>query len=245
MLVNGSPSGPPETRAPTERSYDVPIYAFIIADLIAIAVMVFGLYFPRHRRRDMIVAFLSINVGVMGVTYAMTNADISLGFGLGIFAVLSIIRLRSTEMDHAEIAYYFTAIALGLLGGFPSISPSVSFTLMAVLLAVIAIGDNPALFSRARQQQLVLDRAFTDETAAIAHLEELLGARVHRVQIRKVDLVQDTTAVDVRYSLPRGGVARADAGAGSRTAVAQAPSAPAAVGTRDYATAAFAPGSAS
>ena len=120
------------------------VFTFIAADLLAISVMVLGLYFPRHRRRDLIVAFLSINVGVMGVTYAMATADLSLGFGLGIFAVLSIIRLRSTEMDHAEIAYYFTAIALGLLGGFPSISPAVSFTLMAVLLGVIAVGDSPA-----------------------------------------------------------------------------------------------------
>ncbi|MFV0633879.1 DUF4956 domain-containing protein [Demequina sp.] len=195
----------------------MPIYAFILADLAAIVVMVFCLYFPRHRRRDMIVAFMSINVGVMGVTYAMTNAEISLGFGLGIFAVLSIIRLRSTEMDHAEIAYYFTAIALGLLGGFPSISPTVSFTLMAVLLGVIAVGDSPLLFSRSRQQHLILDRAFTDEAALAAHLEELLGATVNRVTVRRVDLVQDTTWADVRFTVPRG-IARpsmADASAGS------------------------------
>ena len=179
----------------------MPVYAFIAADLIAIAVMVFGLYFPRHRRRDMIVAFLSINVGVMGVTYAMTNADISLGFGLGIFAVLSIIRLRSTEMDHAEIAYYFTAIALGLLGGFPAISPMVSFTLMAVLLAVIAVGDHPGLFRRTRQQLMMLDQAFTDEGELSQHLAVTLGADIQRVNVKKVDLVNESTLVDVRYTL--------------------------------------------
>ncbi|MDN4475218.1 DUF4956 domain-containing protein [Demequina sp. SYSU T00192] len=179
----------------------MPYYAFIAADLIAVALLVFGLYFPRHRRRDLIVAFLSINVGVMGVTYAMTNADISLGFGMGIFAVLSIIRLRSTEMDHAEIAYYFTAIALGLLGGFPALSPSLSFTLMAVLLGVILVGDNPRLFARSRQQQMVLDQAFTTEEDARNHLALLLGARIDRVNIRKVDLLNESTVVDVRYTL--------------------------------------------
>ncbi|WP_082097184.1 DUF4956 domain-containing protein [Demequina silvatica] len=179
----------------------MPYYAFIAADLIAISILVFGLYFPRHRRRDLIVAFLSINVGVMGVTYAMTNADISLGFGMGIFAVLSIIRLRSTEMDHAEIAYYFTAIALGLLGGFPALSASLSFTLMAVLLGVILVGDNPRLFSRSRQQQMVLDRAFTTEEAAANHLALLLGAEINRVTIRRVDLLTESTMVDVRYTL--------------------------------------------
>ena len=176
------------------------VFAFIAADLLAIAVMVFALYFPRHRRRDLIVAFLSINVGVMGVTYAMATADLSLGFGLGIFAVLSIIRLRSTEMDHAEIAYYFTAIALGLLGGFPSMSAYVSFTLMAVLLGVIAVGDSRALFPGARQQMVVLDRAVTDEAAARDLLAAILDARIHRVTLRKVDLVNETTVCDVRFS---------------------------------------------
>ena len=178
------------------------VFAFIAADLVAIGLMVFALYFPRHRRRDLIVAFMSINVGVMGVTYAMATADLSLGFGLGIFAVLSIIRLRSTEMDHAEIAYYFTAIALGLLGGFPSISPYVSFTLMAVLLGVIAVGDSPALFPRTRQQTMVLDRAVTDEATARDLLATILGARIDRVTLRKVDLVSETTVCDVRFTLP-------------------------------------------
>lgn len=177
------------------------VYAFIAADLIAIAVLVFGLYFPRHRRRDMIVAFLSVNVGVMGVTYAMTNANISLGFGLGIFAVLSIIRLRSTELDQAEIAYYFTAIALGLLGGFPAMSPTVSFSLMAVLLGVIAVGDSPRLLGHARQQTVNLDQAVASEDDAKALVEVLLHARVTRLTIRKVDFVNDTTLCDVRYTL--------------------------------------------
>ena len=177
------------------------VYAFIAADLVAIAVLVFGLYFPRHRRRDMIVAFLSVNVGVLGVTYAMTNADISLGFGLGIFAVLSIIRLRSTELDQAEIAYYFTAIALGLLGGFPAISPTISFTLMAVLISVIAVGDSPKLLGRARQQTVNLDQAVASEDDAKVLVEVLLHAQVTRLTIRKVDFVNDTTLCDVRYTV--------------------------------------------
>ncbi|WP_084626545.1 DUF4956 domain-containing protein [Demequina aurantiaca] len=196
-------------------------FAFIAADLVAILILVFGLYFPRHRRRDMLVAFLSINVGVMGVTYAMSTSDLSLGFGLGIFAVLSIIRLRSTEMGHAEIAYYFTAIAIGLLGGFPSVSPAISFTLMGVLIAVIAVGDHPKLFGRTRQQMMVLDQAFTDEDKARDLLATMLHATIHRVEIRKVDLVTDTTICDVRFTrLPAvAKTSRADADLGQARSV--------------------------
>ncbi len=177
------------------------VFAYIAADLVAIALLVFGLYFPRHRRKDLIVSFLAINVGVMGVTYAMATADLTLGFGLGIFAVLSIIRLRSTEMEHNEIAYYFTSIELGLLVGFPSGNPVVSFTLMAVLLAVIFVGDHPNLFGKTRLTQLVLDRAVSDETEATALASAMLGAKVHRISIRKVDYVAETTVCEVRYTL--------------------------------------------
>lgn len=180
------------------------VFVFIAADLAAMAVLVFGLYYPRHRRRDMIAPFLAINVGVMGVTYAMATTDLSLGFGLGIFAVLSIIRLRSSEVEHAEIAYYFTSISVGLLAGFPSMSAAVSFTLMAVLVAVIAAGDHPALFARSRHQVVVLDRAVPNDDAARDLLEAILGAKVHRVVIRKVDFVSDTTVCDVRFTAPSG-----------------------------------------
>ena len=41
----------------------------------------------------------------------------TVGLGLGLFGVLSIIRLRSDELGQHEIAYYFAALAIGLIGG--------------------------------------------------------------------------------------------------------------------------------
>ena len=97
--------------------------ALFLLDLVAIAVLVFAIYFPRHRRRDLVGALLGLNIGVLGVTQGLSSAGVSAGLGLGLFGVLSIIRLRSAEMDQGEIAYYFAALALGLLGGFV-VSPS-------------------------------------------------------------------------------------------------------------------------
>lgn len=129
----------------------VSIYAFIAADLVAILLLAFALYYPRHRRREMVVALVSVNVGLMGVTYALTGTDITLGFGLGIFAVLSIIRLRSMVVDQYDIAYYFAAIALGILAGFPAHTPWVTFVLMAVVVGVIAVADSSRVLAGARQ----------------------------------------------------------------------------------------------
>jgi len=179
-------------------SSSVYLYA---ADLLAIGLLTFGVYFPRHRRRDLVIAYLGVNVGVLAVSVALADSGVGAGLGLGLFGVLSIIRLRSTELDQHEVAYYFSALALGLLGGLGSGSVPLTLALMATIVAVLYLAGHPRLLRRYRQQVMVLDSAFPDEQGLTAHLEGLLGARVHQVRVQRVDLVNDTTWVDVRFEL--------------------------------------------
>jgi hypothetical protein len=187
----------------------------MVADVVAISLLVFGVYFPRHRRRDMVVAYLGINMGVLAISGVLTSVTASIGLGIGLFGVLSIIRLRSDELDQREVAYYFVSLALGLLGGTSVASPRTSLALMAGLVVAMWLGDHPRLLGRYRAQHLVLDRAFIDERQLTDHLAALLDARVHRVAVRSVDLVNDTTEVEVRFERgveivpPRGELAQA------------------------------------
>lgn len=173
------------------------------ADLLAIGLLILGIYFPRHRRRDLVVAYLGVNVGVLAVSVALADSAVGAGLGLGLFGVLSIIRLRSSELDQDEVAYYFSALALGLLGGLGSDVP-LTLGLMALVVVVMYGAGHPRLLRRHRRQVMVLDTAFADEQRLTAHLEGMLGARVHQVTVQRVDLVNDTTWVDVRFEVPRG-----------------------------------------
>jgi hypothetical protein len=173
-----------------------------VVDLVAVAVLAFGLYHPRHRRRDLVVAYLGVNVGVLVVAATLASSAVGAGLGLGLFGVLSIIRLRSTELSQTEVAYYFAALALGLLGGLGGATGWLSVAGSALVVAVMAAADHPRVLRRSRSQTMVLDRALVDEEALVAHLEQLLGAQVHGVGVQRVDLVNDTTWVDVRYRAP-------------------------------------------
>ena len=152
----------------------MPLAALFAADIVAISVLTFAIYFPSHRRRDLLVALLGINVGVLGVTQALASADINAGLGLGLFGVLSIIRLRSAEMDQSEVAYYFAALTLGLLGGLQVTPEWISPVLMVAIVAAVFVGDHPALFRRYRHGHITLDHAYPDEAALRALLEDLL-----------------------------------------------------------------------
>ena len=91
--------------------------------------------------------------------------------------------------------------ALGLIGGLGTTSLALGVGLMAAIVAVVAFADSPRMLTRLRQQVVVVDRAIPDETMLVAHLELLLGGRVHSATIQRLDLVNDTTTVDVRYSV--------------------------------------------
>jgi len=175
------------------------VLILIVADLVAAIILTFGLYWRRHYRRDLVVAFFGINVGVLAVSAALADSQVGAGVGLGLFGVLSIIRLRSDELAQHEIAYYFAMLALGLLGGLEAAPAPLSLLFMALVVAAIAVVDHPALLRGHQRQQIVIDRAIQDPQELRGYLAELLGARITAVSVTRLDLVNDATTVDVRF----------------------------------------------
>ncbi|WRS29411.1 DUF4956 domain-containing protein [Actinomycetaceae bacterium MB13-C1-2] len=169
-------------------------------DLVAMVILTLALYYRRHRRRDLVTAYAVLNVGVFAVASVLGSVEIGLGVGMGLFGVLSIIRLRSTEISQYEVAYYFSALSIGLITGLDATSIPATAALVTMILVVVAIIDSQVLFSVSRQQEIRLDRAFTDEDKLRDYLGQLLGGRVTNMRVISVDLVNDSTLVDVRWS---------------------------------------------
>ncbi|MDO5084180.1 DUF4956 domain-containing protein [Arachnia propionica] len=168
-----------------------------LANVIAISVLVFAVYLPRHHRRDLAVAYLGVNIGVMAVSIVLSGSEVAAGLGLGLFGVLSIIRLRSDELAQHEVAYYFSALALGLIGG---LSNSVlSYILMGVIVAVLAVVDRPSFRTATRREIIHLDRAITDDQELRHELANRLGGRILGVNVQRVDFVNDSTLAEVRH----------------------------------------------
>jgi hypothetical protein len=170
-----------------------------IANLVAILLVTLALYYPRHHRHDLAFAYVAVNVGVLGVAEVLAATGVNVGVGLGLLGVLAIIRLRSLELDQDEVAYYFSALSLGVIGGLGARLGWLAIGLMALIVVMVAVADAPRVRRHHRSQTVILDVACVDEAELRQRLEGLLGARVVGVTPRRVDLVNDTTTVDVRY----------------------------------------------
>ena len=122
------------------------------------------------------ISYAVINAGIFTVSVALVSAGSNASaMGMGLFGVLSIIRLRSTALSQREVGYYFVALSVGMIAGV-NISPAyIAFGLMATLVALIAILDSRSTpVSTEKTQDVTADCAMSDEE----ELKNYLSARL-------------------------------------------------------------------
>ena len=72
--------------------------------------------------------------------------------------------------------------------------------LSLLVILAIAILDSPLVASSTHRHTFTVDRAITDRNELIAYLKDVFAAETVRVEVLDIDMVRDTTLVDVRYT---------------------------------------------
>ena len=161
--------------------------------------MAYVLYFRRHRRADLLLAYVTLNIGIFVAMSLLSTVRVDIALGFGLFAILSIIRLRSSAVTQQEVAYYFVALVMGLVNGMNLDDRWLVVLVNVLLLLTMFVVDSRPLRDRARRMDVTLDVVHADDAALVADLERRLGGRVMHHVVNEVDYVRDTMVVDVRY----------------------------------------------
>lgn len=166
-------------------------------DAASIGTLAYVVYFRRHRRADLLLAYVALNAGVLAAVILLTTERIGLALGFGLFGILSIVRLRSSTITQGEVGYYFIALTMGLVNGlWPGRLP-ISVTLDAVLIGVMFLLDRPRIGAGTTRSCVVLDVVHADMSTLRADLENRLGAHVVSCTVTEIDYVRDVTVCDV------------------------------------------------
>jgi Domain of unknown function (DUF4956) len=168
-------------------------------DLLAIFLLAYVLYFRRHRRADLLLAYVTLNVGIFVTVSLLSTVRMDIALGFGLFAILSIVRLRSSTVTQQEVAYYFVALVAGLVNGLNLGDRVLVAAVNALLIGAMLVVDSRPLRARARRLEITLDTVHHNEDALVADLERRLRGRVMHLQVNEVDYVRDVMVVDVRY----------------------------------------------
>jgi len=188
----------PIDSAVTDVGYGALVLSLLL-DLVAIGVFAIAVYFRRHARKDLAVVFAFFNIGLFVVVAVIEMTEVAAALGFGLFAILSIIRLRSEPFSNRELGYFFGALVLGLLNGIgtPHFAVTVAFNVLVVGAMVVL--DHPRVLTTTERRHITLDVVRTDPGDLHQALEDRLRATVVGFRVEAIDFVRDSMELEVQY----------------------------------------------
>ena len=171
----------------------------LIIDLAALYLLVYVIYYRRYGDREMAITMGLLNLFLFTIVLTMTMTEFNLGAGFALFALLSLITLRSVIISKVEVGYILGAITLGLVNGM-SIH---DYLLLALCNLVILVGpwvmDSSWLLKPTLQVDTDID--LKDHARLVERVQALHKLPVAHLKIEKFNAKKGTVQLSVRLRL--------------------------------------------
>ena len=180
------------------------LLAFLI-NLIAILIIVRGLYYPKCKRGEFFFTYILIAISTFMLIYVLGDVKLKAGFALGLFAIFSIIRYRTEQVAIREMTYLFIIIALSAINGLTVSELSIGEVIIINILfiASIWICESKLLISHYSYKVIKYDNVnlITPEKREelIADLEKRTGLKIEKVEVGSIDFLKDAAIVKMYY----------------------------------------------
>ncbi len=166
------------------------------------------LYYPKSRRRDFYFTFMLISVAIFFIVFFMIfvledmKGKTSMGIGIGLFGIFSIMRYRTDAMPVREMTYLFIIIALAVVNAIAEGVPLVELLLtnfivvVAVWLCEKNLKTQPTKLIQYDRMELITPER-RDELKA--DLEKRLGVKVIKIDVGAIDFIRDMAMLRIAY----------------------------------------------
>jgi hypothetical protein len=180
----------------------------LAVNLVVVALLAFVLFYRRHRNREMAISIAAINITLWALTGALASYTLSLGVGFALFAVISVIRLRSSTAPWISMAYLLVGLGAGMISGLTGFNIWEKIAYTGFMVLVMAIVDSryflPINSGDDERTTVTLDGSDLDPASLKARVETLINVQAISVKVRAVTLEPVTTKVDVTYRQKNG-----------------------------------------
>ena len=180
----------------------------LLINMLATWLIIDRLYYQKSKRRDFYFTFMLISVAIFFIVFFMIfvledmKGKTSMGVGIGLFGIFSIMRYRTDTMPVREMTYLFVIIALSLVNAVSVNLPyfEVIITNLIIICAVwlceMHLKTNPSRLVQYDRIELITPERREE---LIADLEKRLGVKVVKVDIGSIDFLRDMAMIRVSY----------------------------------------------
>jgi hypothetical protein len=174
-------------------------------NLFFLTILIRVLYYTKTRRKDYLFTYYLIGTITFFLCFGLMQMDIDTGMGLGLFAIFGIIRYRTDAIEIKEMTYLFMIIGISVVNALASNELSISevavINVSVVLLTYIL--ENLWLMKHETRKTINYERIdlIKPENYDLlkADLEKRTGLIINRVEVGKIDFLNDTALLRIYY----------------------------------------------
>ena len=185
------------------------IIRFVI-NLIVVGILVHCLYFPKSRRREFYFTFQLVGIAIFFLVFFMMfvledmKGKTSIGIGIGLFGIFSIMRYRTETMPVREMTYLFMIIALSVIN---ALSEPLSYVEIGITNVIFILAtwyfEGHFFISHVETKLIQYDRidlVTPDKRDELkADLEKRTGLDIIRIEVGGMDFLKDSAVIKITY----------------------------------------------
>ena len=176
-----------------------------VINLIFLFLLIKLIYYKYSRNEMFLFAFFLMGIMIFFIGSVLNAVFLEIGMAVGLFAIFTILRLRTTNVSVKDMSYMFTVIGISVINSLKL----VGFPLLGiVIINLIIIGSAYLL------EEFLLKNGLESHTIVYRNIEflksnkqqrllkdisELTGKEVRKVKINKVDYKSENASLEIFY----------------------------------------------
>jgi hypothetical protein len=177
----------------------------LLINLVFLTIVIRYLYYSKTKRKDYLFTYYLIGTITFFLCFGLKKLDIDTGMGLGLFAIFGIIRYRTDAIEIKEMTYLFLIIGISVVNALASNQLSISelavINVTVVLMTYIL--EYKWLVKHETRKTINYERIdliVPEKYEAMkADLEKRTGLNINRVEVGKIDFLNDTALIRIYY----------------------------------------------
>lgn len=175
-----------------------------VVNVVFAYILICKIYAKEHRIKEFSFSFFVSNILIFLVTSLLASVKVKTGFAFGLFAILSILRFRTEQIQVREMTFLFASIILGVINSMATDELPLAAVIFADVLLCLGVYvcekvfvgnveqislvyDNTALLGKGKKKELFED------------IKNRFGYDVVKVVIIEMNYLTDSAEVKLLY----------------------------------------------
>lgn len=176
-----------------------------VINLIVLFFLIKVVYFRYCRKEMFFFAFFLMGIMIFFIGSVLNAVFLEIGMAVGLFAIFTILRLRTTNVSVKDMAYMFTVIGISVINSLKLVGfPLLGIIIINAIVIVSAYLLEEFLVRNSSESYSIVYRNLemlrsNKKQRLLKDISELTGKDVIKIKVRRVDYRSEIALLDIYY----------------------------------------------